>query len=313
MARLILSRLLLMFMAMFVVMTAMFFGIRLGGTDPAIAIQGSYATAESVALLSESLGLDKPLWQQYVMYMTGLLRGDLGVSLQNGRPVLQQILQVLPNTFDLTFWGMVIGVVVGVPLGFISAIKRNTMWDQIIRVCTLASISMPPFIIAYLLLIVFAITFRMFPVNGGGDLDDLSSRASHLFLPAMALGLAVAAYIARLTRTSVLEIMSRDFIRTARAKGLSEYRVMSRHVLKLAWVGIVTLIGIYSAVSIGGSVAIELVFGRPGVGRLVIGAISQGDFTVIQGAIIFYAAFVSIVNMIVDVTYTFLDPRIRYT
>lgn len=313
MARMIFTRLLLMFMAMFVVVTAMFFGIRLGGTDPAIAIQGSYATAESIAFLRASLGLDEPLWQQYIMYMTGVMTGDLGVSLQNGRPVLEQILLVLPNTFDLTFWGMVIGVVVGVPLGFVSAIKRNTFWDQVIRVGTLASISMPPFIIAYLLLIVFAITFSMFPVNGGGDMDVLSSRASHLFLPAMALGLAVAAYIARLTRTSILEIMSKDFIRTARAKGVSEFRVMTRHVLKLSWVGIVTLIGIYSAVSVGGSVAIELVFGRPGVGRLVIGAISQGDFTMLQGAIIFYAAFVSLVNIVVDVTYTFLDPRIRYT
>lgn len=312
MVRLILTRLFLMFMAMFVVVTAMFFGIRLGGTDPAISIQGSYATAESVALLREALGLDEPLWRQYVLYMSGVLTGDLGVSLQNGRPVLDQILQVLPNTFDLTFWGMVIGVLVGVPLGFVSAINRNTFWDHVIRVGTLASISMPPFIIAYLLLIIFAITFNLFPVNGGGDLNDLSSRASHLFLPAMALGLAVAAYIARLTRTSILEIMSKDFIRTARAKGVSEFRVMTRHVLKLSWVGIVTLIGIYSAVTIGGSVAIELVFGRPGVGRLVVGAISQGDFTMVQGAIIFYAAFVSIVNIIVDITYTFLDPRIRY-
>jgi ABC-type dipeptide/oligopeptide/nickel transport system permease component len=312
MLRLVVTRILLMLLAVFTVLTALFFGIRLGAGDPTVAIQGSYATAESLAKLSQTLGLDKPLWQQYLIYLGGLLRGDLGVSIQNGRPVLQQILQVVPYTLDLTFWGVLIGVIIGVPLGFLSAVRRNSLLDHIIRVVTLSGISVPPFIMGYVLIIVFVIGLGLFPVAGGGDRDDLFSRFSYLTLPALSLGLIMTSYVTRVTRTAVLEVLTKDFIRTGRAKGLGEGAILYRHVLRLTLVTLVTLVGLYATITVGSSVVIEVVFSRPGVGQLIVGAISQSDYTVVQGAVIFYAAFVSLVNLAVDLAYAFIDPRISY-
>jgi ABC-type dipeptide/oligopeptide/nickel transport system permease component len=312
MLRLVLARVLLMVLSISAVLTALFFGVRLGAGDPTVAIQGSYATNESLARLSEALGLDKPLWQQFLIYLEGLARGDLGVSIQNGRPVLDQILQVVPYTFDLTVSGLLIGLVLGVPLGFLAAVKRNSLYDHVIRVVTLSGISVPPFIMGYLLIIVFVIGLGLFPVTGGGDLGDPASRLSHLAMPALSLGLIMTSYITRLTRTTVLEILSKDFIRTGHAKGLGQGAILYRYVLRLSLVTIVTLVGLYATITVGSSVVIEVVFSRPGVGQLIVGAITQSDYTVVQGAVIFYAAFVSIVNLLVDVAYAVIDPRISY-
>lgn len=312
MSRLIVTRLGFMLLAIFTVLTALFFGVRLGAGDPTVAIQGTYATSESMARLGEAMGLDKPLWQQYFIYLAGLFRGDLGYSLQNGQPVLDQIIQVVPYTFDLTVSGLLIGLVLGVPLGFLAAIKRNSLVDHAVRIATLSGISVPPFIMGYLLIIIFVMGLGLFPVAGGGDLGDPVNRLRHLALPALSLGLIMTSYITRLTRTTVLEILAKDFIRTGRAKGLGQRTIMVRYVLRLSLVTIVTLVGLYATITVGSSVVIEVVFSRPGVGRLVIGAISQSDYTVVQGAVIFYAAFVSIVNLTVDIAYAVIDPRIRY-
>jgi ABC-type dipeptide/oligopeptide/nickel transport system permease component len=312
MLRLIATRLLFTILAIFTVLTALFFGVRLGTGDPTVAIQGSYATAETLAALSKALGLDKPLWEQYLIYLAGLLRGDLSVSIQNGQSVLSQILQVVPYTFDLTISGLLIGLVLGVPLGFVAAVKRNSAWDHLIRIVTLAGISVPPFIMGYFLIIIFVIGLGLFPVTGGGDLGNPADRLSHLVMPALSLGLIMTSYFTRLTRTTVLEILSKDFIRTGRAKGLSQRTILTRHVLRLSLVTIVTLVGLYATITVGSSVVIEVVFSRPGVGQLIVGAITQGDYTVVQGAVIFYAAFVGLVNLAVDIAYAFIDPRISY-
>lgn len=312
MSRLIVTRIAFMLLAIFTVLTALFFGVRLGAGDPTVAIQGTYATASSMARLSQELGLDKPLWQQYLLYLGGLFRGDLGFSLQNGQPVLTQIAQVVPYTFDLTFSGLLIGLILGVPLGFVAAVKRNSLVDHVVRIATLSGISVPPFIMGYFLIIIFVIGLNLFPVAGGGDMSDPASRLQHLAMPALSLGLIMTSYITRLTRTTVLEILSKDFIRTGRAKGLGQRTILLRYVLRLSLVTIVTLVGLYATITVGSSVVIEVVFSRPGVGRLIVGAISQSDYTVVQGAVIFYAAFVSIVNLIVDLTYALIDPRIRY-
>ena len=312
MSRLIATRIAFMTLAIFAVLTALFFGIRLGAGDPTIAIQGTYATAESLQALREALGLDKPLWDQYLIYLAGLMRGDLGVSLQNGQPVLTQILHVVPYTFDLTIAGLIVGLILGVPLGFVAAIRRNSPLDHVIRVVTLSGVSIPPFIMGYFLIILFVILLGLFPVAGGGELADPASRLRYLALPALSLGLIMTSYITRLTRTTVLEILSKDFIRTARAKGLDQRTILVRHVLRLSLVTIVTLVGLYATITVGSSVVIEVVFSRPGVGRLVVGAVAQSDYMVVQGAIVFYAAFVGFVNLIVDLTYTVIDPRIRY-
>lgn len=312
MARLILKRLILMALAVFVALTGLFFGIRLGGGDPTVAIQGTYATQASMKALSQALGLDKPLWQQYLIYVKGLLHGDLGVSLLNGQPILAQIREVAPYTFELTFAGLLIGLGFGVPLGFLAAIRRNSAIDHVIRIATLIGISVPPFIMGYFLIIVFVIVLGLFPVAGGGEPGDPLSTLRYLTLPALSLGMIMTSYVTRITRTTVVEILSKDFIRTARAKGLDRRIILAKHVLRLSLVTIVTLIGLYATITVGSSVVIEEVFSRPGVGRLIVGAIQQSDYVVVQGAIIFYAVFVGVVNLFVDISYTFIDPRIRY-
>jgi ABC-type dipeptide/oligopeptide/nickel transport system permease component len=312
MLRLIATRILLMALSICTVLTVLFFGIRLGAGDPTVAIQGSYATAASLAELSKTLGLDKPLWEQYLIYLNGLLHGNLGVSIQNGQPVLDQIIAVVPYTVDLTVWGLLIGLGLGVPLGFVAAIKRNSLTDHVVRVATLSGISVPPFIMGYLLIIIFVIGLGLFPVAGGGDLSDFGSRFSHLVMPALSLGLVITSYVTRMTRTTVLEILSKDFIRTGRAKGLSQRTILARYVLRLSLTTIVTLVGLYATITVGSSVVIEVVFSRPGVGQLIVGAITQSDYTVVQGAVIFYAAFVSLVNLAVDIAYGLIDPRINH-
>ncbi|MFC7397447.1 ABC transporter permease [Chelatococcus sp. GCM10030263] len=312
MLRLIVTRILFTVMAIFTVLTVLFFGVRLGTGDPTVAIQGSYATPETLAAMSKALGLDKPLWEQYLIYLGGLAKGDLSVSIQNGQSVLSQILQVVPYTFDLTLSGLLIGLILGVPLGFLAAVKRNTAYDHAIRIVSLTGISVPPFIMGYLLIIIFVIGLNLFPVAGGGDLGNPADRFSHLVMPALSLGLIMTSYITRLTRTTVLEILTKDFIRTGRAKGLGQRILLTRYVLRLSLVTIVTLVGLYATITVGSSVVIEVVFSRPGVGQLIVGAITQSDYTVVQGAVIFYAAFVGIVNLAVDIAYAFIDPRISY-
>lgn len=312
MSRLIATRIISMALAIFTVLTLLFFGIRLGVGDPTTSIQGTYATAESLATLREALGLDRPLWQQYLSYVAGLFRGDLGVSLQNGQSVLDQILAVVPYTLDLTFGGLLIGIVLGVPLGFVSAVRRNAALDHVIRILTLSGVSIPAFIMGYFLIMIFTIGLGLFPVAGGGELDEPASRLRYLFLPALSLGLIMTSYITRLTRTTVLEILTKDFIRTAHAKGLDRNTILRRHVLRLSLVTIVTLVGLYATITVGSAVVIETVFSRPGVGRLIVGAVAQRDYMVVQGAIIFYAAFVGLINLLIDITYPIIDPRIRY-
>ena len=310
MLRLIVVRIASVILAVFTALTVLFFSIRLGTGDPTVAIQGSYATPASLAALRQALGLNKPLWEQYLIYLGGLLHGNLSVSIQNSASVLSQILAVVPYTLELTLSGLLIGLLLGVPLGFTAAVKRNSTADHLIRIVTLTGISVPPFIMGYFLIIIFVIGLNLFPVTGGGNLADPVDVIRHLVLPALSLGLIMTSYITRLTRTTVLEILSKDFIRTGRAKGLSQRVILTRYVFRLSLVTIVTLVGLYATITVGSSVVIEAVFSRPGVGQLIVGAITQSDYTVVQGAVIFYAAFVGLVNLLVDVAYAVIDPRI---
>ena len=301
-----------MIFAIFTVLTVLFFGIRIGGGDPTAAIQGSYATPESIESLRISLGLDKPILEQYLIYIKSLIKGDLGVSLLNGQPAIDQIIEVVPHTLDLTILGLIIGVIFGMPLGFIAAKFRNKAIDHVIRIISLSGISIPAFMMGYFLIIVFVLVLDLFPVTGSGNLNDPIDRAYKLFLPALSLGLVMTAYITRMTRTTVIEILEKDFIRTARAKGVNENTILIKHVLRLSLVTIVTLIGLYATITIGSSVVIETVFSRTGVGRLIVGAVAQRDYVIVQAAIIFYATFVGLVNLLIDLTYTFIDPRIKF-
>jgi len=306
-------RLLLIVPTALCVVTIVFFLIRLGAGDPAQAILGTYASSESLEAFRETMGLDQPLIVQYGRYLGQLFQGKLGESLITGEPVSKQLRVVLPYTLDLTIGGIIIGIVLGIPLGMLMAMKQNTWLDSSGRVLSLAGISMPAFFLGILLLLLFAVRLGWFPVSGGGNLGDLSSRLYHLVLPGVTLGLVMTAYITRTTRASMLNVLGEDYIRTARAKGIREEKVIFRHALRNALIPVLTVCGMYASILLAISPLVEIVFGRPGLGRLILGAIKQSDYVVLQSVMLIYAGFVVMINLIVDISYSAIDPRIRYS
>lgn len=297
---------------MLAVATIVFLVMRVAAGDPAIAILGEYASAESIAALRAKLGLDQPLWSQYISYISDLLHGHLGHSLINHKPVASYIASLLPRTAELAVAGMAIGVIIGVPLGVLSALRSRSIVDYLGRVFALVGLSMPAFYLGILLLLVFAVKFRWFPVISVAASPSLFNNLYSLFLPALSLGLIKAAFVSRMTRSTMLEIMGEDFVRTARAKGLREGLVIYKHGFRNALIPIVTVIGIYMGALLGGAVLTETVFNRPGIGKLLVGALRQRDYPVIQSTLMMFAGFVIFVNLAVDLLYGFIDPRIRY-
>jgi ABC-type dipeptide/oligopeptide/nickel transport system permease component len=295
-----------------VVLTLVFLLVRLAPGDPAVAALGDYASQEAVERMRERMGLNAPLWLQYVRFLGQLLRGDLGRSLINDVPVSQQIRRVLPYTLELTGAGIFVGLLLGVPLGILTALRRNTVIDYAGRIFGLAGLSVPAFYLGILLMLLFAVQLDWFPVVGGGELSDLRDNLQHLFLPALSLGLIMTAYITRMTRSAMLEVLNEDYMRTARSKGLRERTVLVRHGLRTALIPVVSVIGVYSIVLIGSSVMTEVVFSRPGLGKLMVGAMKQRDYTTLQSIMVIYASFVVIINLVTDLAYGIIDPRIRY-
>ena len=312
MTQFLIRRLLWVIPTMLAVASIVFFVMHVVAGDPAIAILGDYASAQSLADLRAKLGLDHPLWAQYFSYMGGLFRGHLGRSLINNRPVASYIMGLLPYTAELAVAGMTLGIIIGIPLGIVSALKARTVGDYAGRIFALMGLSMPAFYLGMLLLLVFAVKLRWFPVisvsRSPGVLNDLRT----LFLPALSLGLIEAAFLSRMTRATMLEIMGEDFVRTARAKGLREGLVIYEHAFRNALIPVVTVIGIYMGALLGGAVLTETVFNRPGIGKLLVGALNQRDYPVIQSTLMIFAGFVVFVNLTVDLLYGLIDPRIRY-
>lgn len=309
----VLKRLLGSIPTLLAVLTVIFFAIRTLPGDPALAILGDTATAQAVAALREKLGLNLPVWQQYLGFLRGIVQGDLGVSLVNGRAVLSELLRVLPYTLMLTLTSILIGALIGVPLGILSALHRNRLIDYITRVVSLLGFSFPVFYAAILLILVFAVWLPWFPVISSPEGAGLGERLHDLVLPAVAGSLALIAMITRASRSSLLEVMGDDYIRTARAKGLPEKIVLYRHALRNALIPVVTVIGLYFALIIGNSVLIETVFTRPGLGSLIIGSLDNRDYPMVQGLLVAYALIVVIVNILTDLTYSLIDPRISQT
>jgi peptide/nickel transport system permease protein len=259
------------------------------------------------------LGLDRSLTVQYFEFLQGVMVGDWGESLVSGRPVIKEIARVLPATLELTFASLVLGAVVGIPLGVWSAIRRNKIPDYIIRLASLLGLSFPAFVSAVLLLLVFAIHLRWFPVISSGQGTSLGERLQNLALPAINLGLIMAAYITRVTRSAMLEVLNQDYVRTARAKGLTFATIIWRHCMRNAMIPVVTVVGLYLGILIGNSVLTEIVFNRPGLGKLIIGALNQRDYPMLQGMMVIYTLIVVLVNLITDLTYGLIDPRIKYS
>ena len=294
------------------VLTAIFIVMRVAPGDPAEVILGEYASQEALATLRDKLGLNKPLWLQYVDFLNELAHGNLGVSVINGKPVSALVARALPYSLQLAIAGIVLGVILGLPLGIYTAIKRNTLSDYLGRIVSLFGLSFPTFYLGILLLLIFSIKLEIFPVVGGGELHNIRDNLYHLVLPALTMGLIMMAYVTRMSRSSILNVLNEDYVRTARSKGVVETSVIYKHVLKNALIPIISIVGVYSVVLIGGTVMVELVFSRPGIGRMMIGAMKQRDYITIQSIMVIYAALVIIINLVTDISYGFVDPRIKY-
>jgi len=274
--------------------------------DPVRIMYGSFQTTpEELEAIRVRLGLDQPIWMQYLFYVERLAHGDLGRSIVGDQPVIDILLTRFPATLALTVASLAIAVVVGMSLGFLAAYRRGTWVDAGAMILAIVGVSMPHFWLGLLLLFLFAITLQWLPVAGG----DWTS----LILPAMTLGLANAAVLARLTRSAMIDIFDQDFVRTARAKGLPKALVLYRHALRSGLVPIVAMLGLQFAHLMGGAIVVENVCAWNGVGRLAIEAVFARDYPLIQGFILFFATVVALASVIVDIAYAFLDPRIRYS
>lgn len=305
-------RILLSIPTLLAVLTIVFLLVRVAPGDPATAILGDYASKEAVEALRERMGLNKPLWRQYIDFLTGLARGDLGRSMISGVPVASQVGRALPYTLELTLAGIIFGAILGVPLGILTALRRNRLADYLGRTFSLAGLSFPTFYLGILLLLLFSVKLGLFPVVGGGDLHDLKDNLYHIFLPALTLGLIMTAYVTRMSRSAVLNVLNEDYVRTARSKGLREMIVIYKHALKNALIPIISVIGVYAIVLTGGAIMVEIVFSRPGLGKMMVGAMKQRDYMTLQSIMVLYAGFVVMVNLLTDLAYGFVDPRIKY-
>ncbi len=313
MAPLILRRLAATLPVLLVVAIVVFLMLHLSNGDPAAIIAGENASTDQIAQIRANLGLDRPLPQQFALWLWQLARGDLGVSIFNRIPVATMIAQRLEPTLALTALTMVVAVLIAVPLGVVAAWRAGTVADHVIMAVAVAAFSCPVFLIGYAGVQQFARTWRLLPVQGYTALaDGFWPFLQHLILPAASLGLVYTALLARMTRSTMLEVLGEDYIRTARAKGLGVVPVLLRHGLRNAAVPIVTTIGLGIALLLGGVVVAESVFAIPGIGRLTVEALQQRDYPVIQGVILVSSLAYVLVNLAIDVAYLLLDPRIRY-
>lgn len=277
--------------------------------DPAKIILGNGATAEAIAMKRAELGLDDPFLVRYGRFLLGMFQGDLGTSYRNGQAVTSLIFGRLGNTLVLAASGMLFAVVVGIPVGVISAIKQYSLLDKMTMVLTLFFMAVPTFWFALILVIIFALNLHLLPATGmGHNFPDLMRS---LILPTITLGFGYAALIARTTRSSVLEVMRQDYIDTARSKGITEKKVIWKHMMKNALIPIVTVIGLNFGTLLGGSVLTETIFSWPGVGRFVVESISNKDIPCVLGSIVMLSILFTIVNLVVDILYVYLDPRIK--
>ena len=308
----IVRRLLLFVPTVFGALTLVFFILHLTPGSPASRILGEYATPEAIENLEQQLGLDQPLYIQYTNFIADYAQLDFGTSLRNRRSVLGEITRELPYTFHLALSGMVVAILIGLSVGVLSAIRPNSLMDNVGRILALLGVSVPVFFTGILLILVFSVKLNWFPTIGAGDLDRPGSVLYHLVLPAIAVGTLSAGITMRMTRSSMLDVLNEDYIRTASAKGLNSRRIYLKHGLRNAAIPIVTVIGLSFGSLLGGAVLTETVFARPGLGKLIVDAILWKDYPVAQASIFLFSVMFLIVNLITDLTYVFLDPRITY-
>ncbi|MEL7650063.1 MAG: ABC transporter permease [Sedimentibacter sp.] len=286
-----------------------FFILNLSPGDPAAIILGDQATAEALEMKREELGLNDPIFVRYGNYMVNLVQGDLGTSYRNNLDVWDQVMQRFPNTFILAVISTLVALLIGIPTGITSALKQYSMMDNISMIIALIGVSMPVFWLGLMLVIFFALNLKILPSQGMGV--GFIPLIKSLILPSFSLGAMSAAVIARMTRSSMLDVTRQDYISTARAKGLSEKIITNHHMLKNAMIPIITAVGLQFGTLLGGSMLTETVFSWPGVGRLMIDSIKSKDIPLVLGSVIFLAIMFTVVNLIVDIVYAFVDPRIK--
>jgi peptide/nickel transport system permease protein len=329
----VLRRLLIAVPMLLGAMSIVFFAMRILPGDPCVAMMGDQATSEALADCTKNLGLNRPVAVQYADYIWRSVRFDFGNSFRQGYPVSEYIARMFPHTLVLVLAAAVVAALVGIPIGIVSALKRrNPLIDYPLRIIALLGLSMPVFWLGILLLIAFSLRLNIFPLIGGGDLDGVLSMIRsgemfmypqdflsavgdvlhHLTLPALALGFTLAATVSRLSRSAMLEVISQDYIRTARAKGHRERMVVYKHALRNMMVPLLTIIGVFIAIALTGTVLTETVFTRPGLGKMLVDAIGARDYPLAQGAITVFTMTIIVVNLVVDMLYAVVDPRITY-
>jgi peptide/nickel transport system permease protein len=307
--RYIVRRLVLMIPVLFGITVVVFSLLQLIPGDPATTILGMHARPESVAALRNELGLDRPLWEQYLRYLRSIVTFDLGQSLKFKTSVGSLLPGRLEVTLVLIAYATALTIAISLPLGIISALRRDGIFDQMTRAFLMVTLVMPAFWVGILLLTYFSIRLQLFPVAGYGD--GWREHLHHLFLPALTIALSIAPLIVRALRTSILEGLGSDYVRTARAKGLREQAVVTTHVLRNALIPAVTLLGLSVGYLMGGTVIVENVFSLPGAGKLLVDAIGARDYPLVQSTTLVFAILVILVNLGTDVIYTFLDPRVK--
>jgi peptide/nickel transport system permease protein len=309
----IVRRLIATIPVMLLVAVIVFLLVHLAPGDPASVIAGDNATSDQIARIRETLGLNEPLWKQFAIWIGHVLQGDLGTSLFWNTPVSELILQRAEPTISLAITTLLFAVIIAITLGVLAAWKAGSLLDRSVMALAVTGFSVPVFVVGYLLVYLFAIELKWLPVQGYRPIaEGLWPWFERLILPSVALGLAYLALIARITRTTMLEVLAEDYIRTADAKGVATRPMLLKHALKNAAVPIVTIVGIGVALLIGGVVITETVFNIPGIGRLVVDAITRRDYPIIQGVILVFSAVYVLVNLLVDLSYTLFDPRVRY-
>lgn len=309
---LIVRRLFQLILLLFGISFLVFMSMHLAPGDPATIIGGPTATESDIAAIREELGLNRPVLTQYVDYLAGVVQGDLGYSFQNNQSVSSAIVTRFPQTFNLAIASMIVAILIGVPAGIISATKQNSWFDVSSTTVALAGISIPNFWLGAMLILIFSVQLQWLPVGGLSAPFWTVEGMKQLILPAITLGTASAAMIARMSRSTMLEVIRADYIRTARAKGVRNRAVTWVHALRNAMIPVITVIGLNFGFLLGGTIITEQVFAINGVGRLMIDAIAARDFPVVQGTVLLVATLFVVVNLIVDIVYALIDPRISY-
>ena len=313
MIKMILKRIFQLIPVLLITMSMTFVITRVLPGNPAVSILGPQATAEDIAKMEEEMGLHDPMPVQYINYMKRILTGDLGTSYRYNRPVADLIFEKLPNTLQIALASLIIALLIGVPVGIISAVKQYSAFDYISMIAALIGVSMPSFWLGLMLVLIFSVNLGWFPTMGMGAISNgIGDVISHLLLPSLCLSFGSMANFARISRSSMLEVIDQDYMKAVRAKGIRENVVIIKHGLKNALPPIVTVLGMRIAALMTGAIMIETIFSWPGIGRLIVDAINNNDFEMIQGTVLFMAILYVTVNLVVDIIYLYINPKVSY-